>query len=59
MAASLAVVTLAIFGLSCGGYISAGVTCDDQGIAKLVSLLILAIVANQSAHPLTKKTAPQ
>jgi hypothetical protein len=49
----LVVVAVAIFGLACAG-ITDAVTCDKPGALDMVELLIVALVANQSAYLLTK-----
>jgi len=52
----LALVTLGIFGLSCGGYVD-GPTCDDKGFAGLVYLFVIAITANQGVHLISKRSS--
>ena len=49
MAGLLLVVAVAIYALGCAGIIQ-GVTCDQNGIIRLVSVFIMALVANQSAY---------
>jgi hypothetical protein len=49
----LLVVTLAVFGISCGNLYATGVTCDKQGAVALAVNFILAAVANQSTYALT------
>jgi hypothetical protein len=56
MLALLALVTVAIFGLSCFN-ISLGGSCDQNSAWELIRALILAIIANQSAYALSPRTA--
>jgi len=53
MALMLLVVSLAIFGISCGNLYATGVTCDKQGAVALLTNFVLALVANQSTYALT------
>ena len=48
----LVVVTGAVFGLSCGGYIDS-VACDKNGVISLIVMLVTGIVANQGAYLIT------
>ena len=43
----------AIYGLNCTGFIRAGIACDQNGAARFVWLLILALLVNQSAYKLS------
>ena len=54
MGGLLLAVALAVFGLSCGGVVSA-VTCDKPGALGLLSTLIAALVANQAVYKLTRR----
>lgn len=49
MLASLAVVTGAVFGLSCAGIMD-GVTCTKTGAIGLLQAFVSALVANQSTY---------
>jgi len=51
MAVLLLVVALALFGLGCAGIVH-GISCDQSGIIRLVSVFIMALVANQSTYML-------
>ena len=53
MLACLLLVSLGAFGLSCSGW-WAFVSCDRAGIVGLIEAFIMAVVANQSAYPLSK-----
>lgn len=55
MAGLLIVVALGIFGASCGQLVSVGITCDKAGAVGLVQILIMALIANQSAYVLLVK----
>lgn len=55
MAGLLVVVALGIFGASCGQLVSVGITCDKAGAVGLVQILIMALIANQSAYVLLVK----
>lgn len=55
MGVLLIVSAIAVFALSCGAIIDVGVTCDKQGATELVTLLILALIANQSTFALAVK----
>ena len=50
----LLVVAAATFGLSCAGLVDIGVVCDKDGALGLVSVLIAALIANQSTYLITK-----
>jgi hypothetical protein len=50
----LALCTLAVFGLSCAGVMSA-FTCDQAGALAAVIVFIEAAIANQAVHRLMKK----
>lgn len=52
MAGLLLLISAGIFGLSCGGILSA-VTCDQAGILRLVWMFVMAVVANQSTYQIT------
>jgi hypothetical protein len=54
MAVLLIVCAGAIFGLSCGGVISA-VQCTEAGAFGLLRVLIAALVANQAMYAITPK----
>ena len=54
MAALLAVVAVAVYGASCGGWFSAGVTCDQAGAEGLLTAFFAALVANQATFKITK-----
>lgn len=56
MAGLLLVVSLAIFGLSCAGYLNL-VTCDQDGAVGLVRIFVMALVANQSAYLISSASA--
>lgn len=55
MGLGIVVIAGAVFGLSCGGIVNAGITCDKSGALGLLSLAIEALIANQGAYSLTKK----
>jgi len=55
MALLLVIAAVAIFALSCGAIIAVGITCDKQGVIELVTLLILALMANQGTYKLAVK----
>jgi hypothetical protein len=54
MAGCLVLITGAVFGLSCAGWLTTGWLCNGQGVQDAVFLLILAIAINQGFHSLTK-----
>ena len=54
MAGLLVIVTGAVFGLSCAGWLQTGWLCSGTGIQDAVFLLILAVAINQGIHSLTK-----
>lgn len=54
MAVALIVVAAAIFAVSCGGVFD-WVECTQDGAKGLVSILILALMANQSTYLITKE----
>jgi hypothetical protein len=56
MGGLLVAVAGAVFSLSCGGIV-ASVACDRAGLLGLVKVLIAALIANQSAFLLTKRSA--
>jgi uncharacterized protein YacL len=47
----------AIFGLSCASVLT-GVTCDQPGLMQMVTILILAVIANQSAYSISPLSKP-
>jgi hypothetical protein len=52
----LAVVSLAVFGLSCaglGGDFKIAVTCDKAGAIELLKIFIAAMIANQATYAVT------
>jgi hypothetical protein len=51
----LAIITGAVFGLSCAGILSA-VTCDQKGAVALVTAFIYAVIANQSVFAILPET---
>lgn len=53
MLAAAAVIML----LGCYGIVSAGVSCDQQGVVQLVWIYITAVIANQSAYQITPQTS--
>ena len=56
MGGLLMVVAVAVFGMSCGGIVAA-VVCDKAGAVGLLKVLIAALIANQSAFLLTKRSS--
>lgn len=50
----LVIMTGAVFGLSCAGWLQTGWLCNGSGIQDAVYLLILAVAINQGIHSLTK-----
>jgi putative flippase GtrA len=54
MLASLVVVALAIFGLSCANWYAL-VACSAVGVKTLVEMVIIAAVTNQAAYALTPR----
>jgi hypothetical protein len=54
MAGLLVLITGAVFGLSCAGWLQTGWMCTGTGIQDAVFLLVLAIAINQGIHNLTK-----
>jgi hypothetical protein len=58
IAALLALVAGAVFGLACGNVIDT-VTCDKPGAIGLVNALIAALVANQAAYLLSPTKSKQ
>lgn len=54
MAGLLVIVTGAVFGLSCAGWLQTGWLCNVIGIQDAIFLLVLAIAINQGVHSLTK-----
>lgn len=59
MAGLLLLVAIAVFGLSCGGFVQLGVTCDKQGIVGLVQIYIMALIANQGTFLIAVKPFKQ
>jgi hypothetical protein len=57
MAGLTAVVTLAVYGLSCSGRLDA-VSCDGGGAWELLELFGKALAANQVAHLITSPARP-
>jgi hypothetical protein len=60
MLAVLAVTCIALFGLSCAGWLEGlwpglGITCDKAGIQGLIRIFILAAIANQGTYSLTPR----
>ena len=53
MAGLLLVTSGGILGLSCWGILESGISCDQQGLIRLVWMFILAIMANQSVYQIT------
>jgi hypothetical protein len=51
----LALTALAIFGLSCASVVT-GVTCDKPGVLQMITIFILAVIANQSAYSISPQT---
>jgi hypothetical protein len=43
----------AIFGLGCAGWLNINLSCDQAGVQKLISMLILAMIANQSVYQIS------
>jgi hypothetical protein len=58
MAVLLLITTCAIFGISCTGWLSLGITCNAEGARSLVYMLLTAVAINQGIHVLTKPTTP-
>jgi len=56
MAGLLLAVSLAVFGLSCAGYLNL-VTCDRGGAVGLVRIFVMALVANQSTYLISGASA--
>jgi hypothetical protein len=54
MSVLLLLITGAIFGLNCAGWLQTGWICSSAGILDAVVLLIYAIAVNQGVHKLTK-----
>ena len=54
MAGLLLVVTVGVFGFSCGGLANI-VTCDKAGAWALVNAFIAALVANQATYQITPR----
>lgn len=52
MALLLVVMSLVIFGLSCGAIVNVGITCDKQGLVALGSILLSALTANVGSYVL-------
>ena len=46
----IVVVAGVIFGLGCAGVLAISIACDAAGFQKLISFVILALIANQSAY---------
>ena len=57
MAILIIVVGLAAFGLTCAGILNAGIPCAQEGVVKLIWLIIVALMANQSAFMITPQKA--
>lgn len=55
MAGVFIVIGVAIFGLSCAGVVNY-VECSQAGALAMLALVIRALIANQVAYKLTKKT---
>ncbi len=53
--ALLVVTALAVYGLSCAGWVNVGLTCDRAGLMAVLENLIATLIANQSAYVLTHK----
>jgi hypothetical protein len=43
----------AIFGLGCANWVVVNLACDQSGIQKLVGIIILALIANQSVYAIS------
>jgi hypothetical protein len=53
MLALLFLAAWGIYGLGCGGILSAGITCDRQGAIQVIWMFVLAAIANQSTYQLS------
>lgn len=56
----LLVVTLVIFAAACLGYINflgLSLTCDEEGLALLFRVFVLALISNQSTYLISPKPA--
>ena len=53
MAGLLLLISAAIFGLGCAGIVNSGISCDQAGLIRLITIFIIAIMANQSVYQLT------
>jgi hypothetical protein len=52
----LVLTALAIFGLSCASVLT-GVTCDKPGALQMITIFVLAVIANQSAYSISPQTS--
>ena len=58
MLGALAVVSAAVFGLSCAGFaadLGINVTCDQAGAVGLVKAFFVALIANQATYTATRR----
>lgn len=44
-----------VYGLSCAGWVDAGITCDRAGLWAVLENLVAALIANQSVYTLTHR----
>jgi len=54
----LALAALVIYGLGCLGYYQ-GITCDQAGIQKMLTIFFAALVTNQSTFALSPNGSPK
>ena len=59
MAVALVLASVVVFALACAGFLEAfnwTLSCDTDGLAKLMGLLFAALAVNQPFHALIKKS---
>jgi hypothetical protein len=57
MAGMLLLTTAALYGLSCGGILQTGLTCDQPGLVRAIYTFFLALIANQSTYSISPQTS--
>lgn len=43
----------AVFGLGCAGWLTVNLSCDEAGAQKLIYMIVLGLIANQSAYQIS------
>lgn len=55
---ALALVSGAVYGLSCAGWFNVPVACDQAGLEALLTAFVAAAIANQTAYLMTTASSP-